>query len=79
MELKFVIFVLLIVEASAREVELESFTPSRNSDWDLIDYGTMRVTKVKKNNFVIAGDFEVKKNVGNEVTVSFFKFSQTFS
>lgn len=59
----------LIVATNAREFELESFKPSPNTDFDLIDYGTIRVAKVKKSQFTILGDFVLKRNVGNDQTV----------
>jgi hypothetical protein len=67
---------LLIITFSAfvatvlcREFELESFKPSANSDPNLIDYGTLRVKKLRKNYFALSGSFELKKNLGNEKTV----------
>lgn len=60
---------------SAREIELGTFTPSSNSDLDLIDYGTVRVTKVKKNHYTISGDFFLKQNLANDKTVKAFAIS----
>lgn len=67
MKLK-VLFIFIACVAS-RELNLESFTPSPSSDSGLIDYGTVRVTKVKKNHFAISGDFELKRNIGDEKLV----------
>lgn len=70
MKLKVTFLALFLVTVAGLEIDLESFTPSPNTDFDLINYGTVRVTKVKKNHFTISGDFELKRNIGNEKTVS---------
>jgi hypothetical protein len=69
MKLKVILLGFLTALVAGIEIDLESFTPSPNSDFDLIDYGTVRVTKVKKSHFSISGDFELKRNIGNEKTV----------
>lgn len=70
MKVEFGIAVLIVTVASAREFDLESFTPSSNSDFNLIDYGTVRVTKKQRNQFSISGDFILKRNLGNDQTVT---------
>lgn len=72
MKVGFGIVVLAIAVASAREFELESFTPSPNTDFNLIDYGTVRVTKIQRNQYSISGDFILKRNLGNDQTVIFY-------
>lgn len=72
MKVGFGIVVFTIAVASAREFELESFTPSSNSDFNLIDYGTVRVTKIQRNQFSISGDFILKRNLGNDQTVTIY-------
>lgn len=69
MKLKVIFLTFLIALVAGIEVDLESFTPSPDSDFDLVDYGTVRVTKIKKSHFSISGDFELKRNIGNEKTV----------
>lgn len=69
MDIKLVVLFVVISFAASRDIELESFKPSSRSDQDLIDYGTLRITKVSKNNFTISGDFSLKKNVANEKRV----------
>lgn len=75
MKLTISLLVILIAAVSAREIELGTFTPSSNSDLDLIDYGTVRVTKVKKNHYTISGDFFLKQNLANDKTVKAFAIS----
>lgn len=60
----------LIMEIHTKEIEIEEFQPDPKvkSD-DFIDYGTMRVKKIKKNQFSISGEFEIKENFGDERTV----------
>lgn len=63
---------LVITFVSAREFELESFTPAKSNEW--LDYGTVRVAKHKRNTLTVAGNFEVKKNLGAEKKVKIFQF-----
>lgn len=63
--------VLVFTVVSARDFELESFTPAKANDW--LDYGTVRVAKYKRNTLTVAGSFELKKNIGPEKTVSSFQ------
>lgn len=72
MDMKLVVLFVVISFAAARDIELESFKPSSRSDQDLIDYGTLRITKVSKNNFTISGDFSLKKSIANEKRVEFY-------
>lgn len=69
MDLKLVALLAFIRLVASRDIELESFKPSSSSDQDLIDYSTLRISKVSKNHFAISGDFSLKKNVANEKTV----------
>lgn len=64
--MKLQVILIFVASVVSRELDLESFTPSPNSDFDLINYGTVRVTKVKKSHFTLSGDFELKQNIGNE-------------
>lgn len=66
----FLFLILFIFEVSARDVEIETFQadPKVNSS-GYMDFGTLRVTKVKKNEFSISGDFELFANSGNEKKV----------
>lgn len=68
--LKVFTFVFIVVVASAREFELESFTPAKSNEW--LDYGTVRIAKHKRNSLTVAGSFEVKKNLGKEKIVIIF-------
>lgn len=75
MKFKFIFLIHLIIGLTAgREVDLVSFTPSRNSDYGLIDYGTLRVSKPRKNSFALTGDLELKRNIGNEYMVRNLRF-----
>lgn len=78
MKLQILLFGFFVFFVNGRDIDLESFTPSPNSDSNLINYGTVRVSKVKKNHYTIAGDFELKRNIGNEKTVSNLKKLQDF-
>lgn len=69
MVLKFLLLGIFVIGVSAREIELESFKPSKDANQDLIDYGTVRITKVKKNYYTISGDFTLKRNIANEQKV----------
>ncbi|KAG5673764.1 hypothetical protein PVAND_003784 [Polypedilum vanderplanki] len=51
----------------AREIKIEDLASDpKLKDNDYIDFGTLRVTKVKKNYYSISGNFEIKQNLGNE-------------
>lgn len=67
---QFTVLILFIIVASAREFELESFTPAKSNEW--LDYGTVRIAKYKRNMITVAGTFEVKKNLGAEINVKIF-------
>ncbi|EDW78509.1 uncharacterized protein Dwil_GK16147 [Drosophila willistoni] len=53
-------------------VELNSF--DKNSDFEndgkWVDWGTLRMKKVGRNKFTLAGDFEFKLNMGDEQRIS---------
>jgi hypothetical protein len=68
--MKIFIVIFFITETFSREIEIESFTPDPKLNSSLyIDYGSLRVTKLKKNEFAVSGDFELKINAGNEKRV----------
>lgn len=69
MNLKYLLLWIFVTTISCREFELESFTPSASTDLSLIDYGTVRVKKINRNQFALTGNFELKKNIGNEKLV----------
>lgn len=69
MDFKLFLLWIFVTTISCREFELESFTPSANTDPNLIDYGTVRVKKINRNQFALTGNFELKKNIGNEKQV----------
>lgn len=52
------------------EVELSNFRPSSKSDPDFVDYGTIRIKKIKKNEYVLDGSFIIKRNIGNDAMAS---------
>lgn len=52
------------------ELELESFDSLPDSDPTFMNYGTVRVSKKKRNLFVLSGEFEFMKNFGDEIIVS---------
>ncbi|SPP78374.1 uncharacterized protein LOC117580881 [Drosophila guanche] len=49
-------------------VDLNSFDPVKDyaSDGKWVDWGTLRMKKVGRNKFALAGDFEFKLNMGDE-------------
>jgi hypothetical protein len=66
----FVLCYAFTTSVFAREIEIENFQPDvRIKSDDFVDYGTLRVTKVKKNHFSLSGEFEIKMNCGNEKMV----------
>lgn len=71
---------LLVFYASAFNVEIESFAPDpKYAKVGFINFGTLRTTRLAKNNYTITGHFELKKTLGVEKTVRFnanlmFKF-----
>lgn len=73
MEIFVFILVILVDGAFSREIELESFTPDPKINSSIyIDYGSLRVTKIRRNEFAVSGDFELKVNAGNEKKVSYY-------
>lgn len=59
----------IAIQVVVAEMEFESFEPYVNTDPTFMSYGTLRVTKKSRHTFVISGDFEIKRNIGNEITV----------
>ncbi|XP_065090186.1 uncharacterized protein LOC135711324 [Ochlerotatus camptorhynchus] len=53
------------------ETSIDSFQPDPNIAEDYITLGTLRVTRKKRNSYIIIGDFELQQNWGNENMVSF--------
>ena len=66
--IKLLLFWIAIHTAFA-EMEFESFEPYAGTDPGFMSYGTLRVTKKSRHTFVITGDFEFKRNIGDEITV----------
>lgn len=68
--IKFLLFwIAIAIEVVVAEMEFESFEPYSGTDPEFMSYGTLRVTKKNRHTFVISGDFEYKKNIGDEITV----------
>ncbi|XP_053690739.1 uncharacterized protein LOC128739285 [Sabethes cyaneus] len=57
------------VKGALYEVTIDSFEPVSNYDKTAILLGTIRLTRMSRNNFVVTGDVEYLKNFGNEYTV----------
>lgn len=75
----FIVLGFLLAGISAREIELESFKPSPATDKSIFDFGTLRLAKIKRNEFVISGTFHVRANIGNEATVRILKIGDIAS
>ena len=69
MQLSVLVLSFLSFGVLAKEIELLNFHPSPKTDKEFLDYGTLRLAKVKRNEFVVTGTFIVKRNSGHEVTV----------
>lgn len=71
-----VVGLMLLVYVAAEEksysLELNSFdknTKIENDDsW--VDWGTLRMKKVSRNQYTLDGEFEFKRNIGDEQKVS---------
>ncbi|XP_017869910.1 PREDICTED: uncharacterized protein LOC108618422 [Drosophila arizonae] len=76
-----VVGLMLLVYAAAEEksysLELNSFdknTKIENDDsW--VDWGTLRMKKVSRNQYTLDGEFEFKRNIGDEQKLSLQVFS----
>lgn len=66
--IKFLLF-WIAIQVVVGEMEFESFEPYVGTDPSFMSYGTLRVTKKSRQTFVISGDFEMKRNIGNEIMV----------
>ncbi|CAO1395977.1 unnamed protein product [Diamesa hyperborea] len=66
--IKFLLF-WIAIEVVVAEMEFESFEPYSGTDPEFMSYGTLRVTKKSRHSFVISGDFEFKRNIGDEITM----------
>lgn len=71
LKLGIIILVLLVGTGSAREIELTKFAPSPKSDFEFLDFGTVRITKLSRNHFAISGNYALKRNIGPHHIVSF--------
>ncbi|CAO1406426.1 unnamed protein product [Diamesa tonsa] len=70
MKLRTILVVIYILrDVSAREVEIESFQGTADTDPEFVNFGTTRVTKKSRHVFVVSGDFEILKNMGNEYNI----------
>lgn len=67
MNLKLIFLVKTFVVVSAMEISIDSFKPTPSGN--MIDFGTLRLAKIKKNHFSISGAFVIKADLGNEKTV----------
>ncbi|EDW00399.1 uncharacterized protein LOC6565032 [Drosophila grimshawi] len=72
---------MLLVYASAEDrsysVELNSFDRNTNFENDdkWMDWHTLRMKKVGRNQYTLDGDFELKRNMGNEQKISLQVFT----
>lgn len=48
------------------QLDIDSFVPDPGSDANVVDFGTIRLTKKARNHFVISGTFEIFRNIGND-------------
>lgn len=70
MKLRTVLVVIYILRAViAREIEIESFQGTADTNPEFINFGTTRVTKKSRHEFVVSGDLEIMKNLGNEFNI----------
>lgn len=60
---------LLFSVAASREIIFESFNPLPETDKNDFDFGTLRIKKLDKHMFSLAGSFTFKRNIGNEAIV----------
>ncbi|XP_055644106.1 uncharacterized protein LOC129780149 [Toxorhynchites rutilus septentrionalis] len=56
----------LIANGAMYDAIIDSFEPDSEIDSNYLKLGTLRVTRKKRNCFVITGDFELIKNWGND-------------
>jgi hypothetical protein len=52
------------------EIDLLSFERLSNSDPEFCDFGTLRLKKKGRNQFVVSGEFKYLKTFGDEIDVS---------
>lgn len=70
MKLRIVLLVIYILRTvTARDIEIESFKGTADTDPTFMSFGTTRVTKKGRNSFVVSGDLEFLKNFGNEYNI----------
>ncbi|XP_064555917.1 uncharacterized protein CheA7a [Drosophila montana] len=76
-----VVGLMLLVYARAEDksysVELNSFEKNNNFENDnkWVDWGTLRMKKVGRNKYTLHGDFEFKRNMGDEQKLSLQVFA----
>ena len=59
-----------------REVLVEKFSPIRTNDETFMDYGTFRAARKSKNLYILAGNLEFKRNVGDKTNVRYEVFNE---
>lgn len=59
----------LTIQQKPYEILLDKFEPFSKTGLELFDPGTLRISRKGRNNFVFSGDFELFKNMGNDVIV----------
>lgn len=52
------------------QISLDKFDPFTATGKDYFDPGTLRIVRKGRNNFVLAGNFSLAKNMGNEIIVN---------
>lgn len=68
--MKILIFLIFVLCVSAFDVEIESFqADSKYANTGTVNYGTLRVTKRSKNYYTVSGDFEMQRNIGEDISV----------
>lgn len=51
------------------QVTLDKFEPFSETGKEYVDFGTLRILRKGRNNFVMSGNFSVNKPLGDEVNV----------
>lgn len=70
MILKLLLLVVVVIVTSAREITFDELKPMPVTDF--VDFGTIRITRIKKNHFSISGTFSITRNAGREKMVKTF-------
>jgi len=66
----FLLSAAAVLFTSGLEAEIDSFGSTKETDPNVMDFGTLRATRRNRNTYVIAGEMELKINLGNELTVT---------